>query len=1080
MLTRIILVFLFLTSPGVIIATDYYISSSGDDLKNNGLSSSTPWKTIAKVNSVFSSLKAGDRILFKSGDVFYGTLNITRSGVSGFPITIGSYGTGGKPVITGFTNLSGWINEGGGIYSISLKCESSPEILIIDGIQHSMGRYPNKEYLIYESFTTNVSITDNELLSTPNWQGAHAVIRKNNWVLDRCLITNHTGSILTYKNLGTAINSTSNYGYFIQNDLETLDIFGEWYYDGAKLFIYTGTLNPESHNIKISTINNLVNNNQGYDNIIIENIYFNGANKSAVNLSGADNFNIRYCDIYHSGENGILATGCIYFKADNNVIHNSNKAGIYCAGGNNATITNNNISNSGIIPGGTNTATQNNGIFITQNDNCLIQYNSINSSGSNGIYFTGNGIRVKNNFINKSSLILNDCAGIYTTGKSFTGRIIEGNIVLNSVGNTDGTAKSLSVYAEGIYLDAPSMDVEIINNTVAFCKRSGIFFHESHDNLCTGNICYNNKQQVRFQFSNNNPNDKIRNILFNSNILFAKTPDYISIYAVSSLDDIPEFMIADNNYYTRPLDDDEIFFTYSPSTGSKYRSLDDWQLFTTQDLNSAKSPVTLKDTANIDFLYNPTKSIKTYTLAQPMIDVTGKKYHNSVTLNPYTSIILMVDQEPEIPVPLSYKSSVIQDSARNKIEIIFNVDLAVTSTPEEAFNVMVNGVNRGVTSVLISENRIILTLETPVKFGESVTVSYTQPENNKLESSKGSFAENIKDQVVTNNIIDPAISNKPPVVDLTYVSNAFSGFVYELDASGTKVSENDTLTFKWRVPSSVPVSGTTGSKIRFLAPVVKIPETIVFTVSVSDGRLTSDKKVEVNILPYRPELSTVKITETLASEYYQSNYPENATDGNPTTRWSAEGNDQWLIVNLPVPCKISHLQVAFSNEQSYGSYFDIYVSKDNITWEPVIMNGVSCVFSNNWQTFNFPQSENSTLYSYVKLVGHGNSSNDWNNIAELKIFGSESETDSKSYYNSGEIALYPNPVSQLIKVLIQEPSSISRSLRIYNSSGTLCIEEALAPDTNFFQLQIALKPGIYIAKIVQAGLIIHTQKLIVV
>ena len=55
-------------------ATDYYVSSSGND-SANGLSSSTPWQSISKVNSVFSSLNPGDRILFKRGDVFYGTLS---------------------------------------------------------------------------------------------------------------------------------------------------------------------------------------------------------------------------------------------------------------------------------------------------------------------------------------------------------------------------------------------------------------------------------------------------------------------------------------------------------------------------------------------------------------------------------------------------------------------------------------------------------------------------------------------------------------------------------------------------------------------------------------------------------------------------------------------------------------------------------------------------------------------------------------------------------------------------------------------------------------------------------------------
>ena len=74
-------------------ATTYYFSASGDDA-NNGTSASAPWKTLAKFNSVFSSLSPGDNILFNRGDVFYGGIAISRSGSSGSPIAIGAYGSG--------------------------------------------------------------------------------------------------------------------------------------------------------------------------------------------------------------------------------------------------------------------------------------------------------------------------------------------------------------------------------------------------------------------------------------------------------------------------------------------------------------------------------------------------------------------------------------------------------------------------------------------------------------------------------------------------------------------------------------------------------------------------------------------------------------------------------------------------------------------------------------------------------------------------------------------------------------------------------------------------------------------------
>ncbi|MFT3911846.1 MAG: T9SS type A sorting domain-containing protein [Ferruginibacter sp.] len=101
--------FLFATLlvfTGIANATDYYVSATGND-SNNGTSQSTPWKSISKVESFCNngSIHAGDRILFKCGDQFTGKAviagiwgNDATSGTATNPITLGSYGTGAKPV----------------------------------------------------------------------------------------------------------------------------------------------------------------------------------------------------------------------------------------------------------------------------------------------------------------------------------------------------------------------------------------------------------------------------------------------------------------------------------------------------------------------------------------------------------------------------------------------------------------------------------------------------------------------------------------------------------------------------------------------------------------------------------------------------------------------------------------------------------------------------------------------------------------------------------------------------------------------------------------------------------------------
>ncbi|NLM67893.1 MAG: hypothetical protein GX180_12095, partial [Enterococcus sp.] len=175
---RIILTLIILCISLIVNATDFYISSSGDDQNNSGISENSPWKTIDKVNSLFSTFQPGDRILFKCGDTFHGTIKILKSGTAASPITLGTYGTGEKPVITGFITVMDWKSEGNGIYSASLTSESQTNMVLINGVQYAMGRWPDTGYRIYDSANSNISITDSELGQTPDWTGAEVVIRK--------------------------------------------------------------------------------------------------------------------------------------------------------------------------------------------------------------------------------------------------------------------------------------------------------------------------------------------------------------------------------------------------------------------------------------------------------------------------------------------------------------------------------------------------------------------------------------------------------------------------------------------------------------------------------------------------------------------------------------------------------------------------------------------------------------------------------------------------------------------------------------------------------------------------------------
>jgi parallel beta-helix repeat protein len=87
-ITAVMLLLCSVTSAAV-----YYVDDQGNDA-NSGLSQSSPWKTISKVNS--NTFQSGDQILFKRGGIWYETLTVKQNN-----LTFGAYGTGDMPVIDG-------------------------------------------------------------------------------------------------------------------------------------------------------------------------------------------------------------------------------------------------------------------------------------------------------------------------------------------------------------------------------------------------------------------------------------------------------------------------------------------------------------------------------------------------------------------------------------------------------------------------------------------------------------------------------------------------------------------------------------------------------------------------------------------------------------------------------------------------------------------------------------------------------------------------------------------------------------------------------------------------------------------
>jgi hypothetical protein len=105
-----------------------------------------------------------------------------------------------------------------------------------------------------------------------------------------------------------------------------------------------------------------------------------------------------------------------------------------------------------------------------------------------------------------------------------------------------------------------------------------------------------------------------------------------------------------------------------------------------------------------------------------------------------------------------------------------------------------------------------------------------------------------------------------------------------------------------------------------------------YILKVSDGKTTQSKTIPVKIYPYKPELKSAEVINIEASSYQTPNYPYNIIDGNIGTMWSANGDEQWVVLELRAPFSIQHVRIAFKPGQNAEAYFDVLGSNDKEKW----------------------------------------------------------------------------------------------------------------------------------------------------
>ena len=629
-------------------ATNYYFSSvSGDDSRTSAQAqnSSTPWKTLSKLNSFFASLSSGDSCLLKAGETFPGSITGNKAGVK-----ISRYGSGADPVISGWYTIPSWTNVGTNLWesTSAVSTLSTCKIISINGANIAKGRTPNSGYWTILSRSTN-SITDATHLnaSITNWTGATVVMRKYRWITDAFTITSASGGTLNFTNTGDA--TQAGYGYFIQDDVRCLDQVNEWTYNTSTKKITIYSVGSPTATIKVPAAETAIDLN-GFANITIDRITMTGFNSYGVYGPGNDGTVVKNCSFnligniaiyqYASGQD---ASNC---NIQNNTITEIGSMGIYAGYSSGSTITGNTIIRVGRYPGmGGNGDVSYCGI-VNVGDNQTTTYNTVRAAGYCGIRFDGNSALIQGNFIDSTNFVKDDGGGIYVypqqTGPNdtvtYTTRIVRDNIVINTLGAIAGGEPS-SNHSEGyaIYNDGTSPDVSYINNTVATAEY-GIFFNSTDRTVVDSNTVYDCKRGL---YVVNYSGYGVENLTVRYNIFVAKEADQYAAYYEPGAATMPASFDADYNVYARPVDDDNCIW-YDASGTNYYVTLAQWKasaFASGEDANSTKSPVAIVSTSAFNFQYNNTASEVVKTLGGTYTDLRGNVSAGYVTLEPYQSFL---------------------------------------------------------------------------------------------------------------------------------------------------------------------------------------------------------------------------------------------------------------------------------------------------------------------------------------------------------------------------------------------------------------------------------------------------------
>jgi|GEM_PF-2138990 len=151
--------------------------------------------------------------------------------------------------------------------------------------------------------------------------------------------------------------------------------------------------------------------------------------------------------------------------------------------------------------------------------------------------------------------------------------------------------------------------------------------------------------------------------------------------------------------------------------------------------------------------------------------------------------------------------------------------------------------------------------------------------------------------------------------------------------------------------------------------------------------LTFNQPVELPDIKGRERYPVVGVMSNEVSQF--EHLPENVADGSLETRWSADGFNSWVQIDLGEAKPVSGIAAAFYNGNKRKTHIKLQISVDGIDFETVytgFSNGKTC----DYEIFEIAPvlfQKACKTSRYIRLIGRGNTKNEWTSVTGLGALG---------------------------------------------------------------------------------------------